>query len=144
MNIRKRDGRVVDFDREKISTAIKKSYIGIMKPFEDSYIDKITNKIVEKVEDLYKDTIPTVEQIQDLVELELIEEKEIDVVKSYITYRAAHSKDRQVLRGFNEYLEDDTLVSIIRDVRNDYSRDLYAIESLFFIFCFFFKNVMSQ
>lgn len=143
MNIRKRDGRVVDFDREKISTAIKKSYIGIMKPFEDSYIDKITDKIVEKVEDLYKDTIPTVEQIQDLVELELIEEKEIDVVKSYITYRAAHSKDRQVLRGFNEYLEDDTLVSIIRDVRNDYSRDLYPIESLFHKFSSFCKKDMS-
>ena len=61
MNIKKRDGRIVNFDREKISTAIKKSYIGIMKPFEDSYIEKITDNIVKKVDDQYKNTIPTVE-----------------------------------------------------------------------------------
>lgn len=144
MNIKKRDGRIVDFDREKIETAIKKSYISIMKPFEDEYIREIADKVVSHVENLHKDQIPTVEQIQDIVELELIEAKEIDVVKSYITYRAQHSKDRQILEGFNEYLEDDELVFIIRKIRDNFSQDLYPIDSLYHKFVSFCKKDMPR
>ena len=145
MKIKKRNGRTVDFNLEKIVIAIKKSFISINKNFEDSEILKMAEEVKSQIEKDYNpEKLPTVEQIQDLVELTLIEHKYIDVVKSYITYRAKHSQDRMVVEGFKEYIKDEKLLNIIRKLRDDFDGSLYKIESLFLKFKSFCKPNMEK
>ncbi|MBI2148907.1 adenosylcobalamin-dependent ribonucleoside-diphosphate reductase [Candidatus Woesearchaeota archaeon] len=88
----KRDGSVVNFDRNKIVAAIAKSALSVS---EDP---KIGNKLVDKIEKKafkkYKGRLPTVENIQDIIEETLINEDYQKIAKSYILYR----EKRQELR----------------------------------------------
>ncbi|MBF0217532.1 MAG: ribonucleoside triphosphate reductase [Candidatus Omnitrophica bacterium] len=93
--IRKRDGRLEDFDPGKIEKAI----FGAAKAVGGEDIEKarkITHQLVSYLEVLYKgDRIPTVENVQDLVEKILIETGHAKTAKAYILYREQHAKLRQ-------------------------------------------------
>ena len=108
--VRKRDGREVDFDPEKISSAIFKATVCAHKP--DSQLAKeMTGKVVQAVFHARKqDEIPTVEQIQDIVEKILMDSGHSDVAKSYILYRG----ERTALREKKELLgvKDDLKLSL--------------------------------
>ena len=89
--IRKRDGRVVDFGKSKISNAIYKALVATGKPdyrLTETLSDKVMQKMVQHG---YASTevsaIPSVEDVQDIVESILIEEGLSDTAKSYILYR---------------------------------------------------------
>ncbi len=93
--IRKRDGRLEPFDPKKIEKAIfaaAKSVGG-----EDAEKAKnITRQTITFLEVLYKeDRIPTVENVQDLVEKVLIENGHAKTAKAYILYREQHAHIRQ-------------------------------------------------
>ncbi|HTH23287.1 MAG TPA: ribonucleotide reductase N-terminal alpha domain-containing protein, partial [Nitrososphaeraceae archaeon] len=96
--IRKRDGRVVDFGRSKISNAIYKALVATGKP-DYHLTEALTNKVVQKmIQHGYSSTeisaIPSVEDVQDIVESILIEEGLSDTAKSYILYRHERRKIR--------------------------------------------------
>lgn len=96
--IRKRDGRVVDFGKSKISNAIYKALVATGKP-DYHLTEALTNKVVQKmVQHGYSSTeisaIPSVEDVQDIVESILIEEGLSDTAKSYILYRHERRKIR--------------------------------------------------
>ena len=64
--VRKRDGRLVDFIQEKITDAIRKSLIAAR--MEDlSIASSISDSVVATLNEKYKDKIPSVEDIQDIV-----------------------------------------------------------------------------
>ena len=95
MKIIKRSGDEVDFDREKIVTAISKANASIDKKHRvaNSVINEISNKIEW---DLTKAiTVMTVEDIQDMVEKNLVSHNAYEVAKSYILYRYEHFQDRE-------------------------------------------------
>jgi len=106
--IRKRDGRVVLFDQNKITEAIwkaVKSVGGTDKERAKHLSDLVVNNISKK----YGETsIPGVEEIQDLVEKTLIEEGHAKVAKAYILYRKSHEELRNVKNLFDtiEVVED--------------------------------------
>jgi ribonucleoside-diphosphate reductase alpha chain len=96
--IRKRDGRVVDFAKSKISNAIYKALVATGKP-DYRLTETLTNKVVRKmVQHGYSSreasAIPSVEDVQDIVESILIEEGLSNTAKSYILYRHERRKIR--------------------------------------------------
>lgn len=100
--IRKRDGRLVPFEEEKIAGAIQKA----VRAVGGSDMDKagrIARQVVGILEVLYKDAqVPTVENVQDLVEKILIENGHAKVAKNYILYR----KQREALRKTKEFMRE--------------------------------------
>ncbi|RKX71864.1 ribonucleoside triphosphate reductase [candidate division TA06 bacterium] len=100
--IRKRDGRVVPFESEKIYNAIEKAVRNVGgQNFEKAR--RITNLIGAALNAIYKgDNIPTVENVQDLVEKMLIEEGHAKTAKAYILYREQHKKLRYVRELIDE------------------------------------------
>lgn len=96
--IRKRDGRIVDFGKSKISNAIYKALVATGKP-DYHLAETLTDKVIQKmVQHGYTSTeisaIPSVEDVQDIVESILIEEGLSDTAKSYILYRHERRKIR--------------------------------------------------
>jgi len=93
--VRKRDGRLEEFDPEKIESAIFSAAKAVGGENTEK-AQEITRRTISFLEVLYKeDRIPTVENVQDLVEKVLIENGHAKTAKAYILYREQHSKIRQ-------------------------------------------------
>lgn len=145
MKILKRDKREVDFDHLKIKNAIEKAFDSVGKAYVDSDIKAYALDIKESLLKNYDPKKPpTVEEIQDLVELKLIDEKEIEVVKAYILYRNRHSEERQILDKFANYITDDKVLKILKFVRKTYDPKKYELENLYKKFESFVKKDQSQ
>jgi len=101
MNVIKRDGRQVEFDMNKITNAIYKAFKAVG---DDSFDDvlKISKEITQNISLNFADAIPTVEQIQDIVEQYLIREGYGKAAKAYILYRKQH----QDIRNFKNMFMD--------------------------------------
>ena len=84
--IRKRDGRLVDFNQNKIVDAILKAFKQVDGDISPYALEK-ANKIAGYVEKQGKNKILTVEEVQDIVERGLMSTKRKDVARAYITYR---------------------------------------------------------
>ena len=113
-NVIKRDGRIVPFNRNKITTAIFKAFLAIDGEISDYAVlkaDKIANFIEEEINT--KDL--TVEEIQDLVEKGLMSTKRKDVARAYIAYR----DERTRKRNWNTKMMDKMAVKLAaKDVVN--------------------------
>ncbi|MDR1255208.1 MAG: ribonucleoside triphosphate reductase [Puniceicoccales bacterium] len=84
----KRDGAVIPFREDRIYNAIHKAFLAIQGKPCGSTVQRLTDQVVIRLNAGYGDrTIPTIEEIQDLVEKTLIEENYGDVAKAYILYR---------------------------------------------------------
>jgi ribonucleoside-diphosphate reductase alpha chain len=104
--VRKRTGQIVKFDEAKIKNAIQKacSFLGFV---EEKFVEETTKAVVDKLNqniDAFKDGIPDVEQIQDVVE-EILFEKNERIAKAYSLYRRSRHLARQI-REFLK-LQDD-------------------------------------
>lgn len=104
LKIKKRNGHIVDFDQNKVTEAIwnaAKSVGGSDKELAQ----QISNQVCAVLEVFFKsaDQIPTVEQIQDLIEKILIEGGHAKTAKAYILYREQHKNIRntqeEILNG---------------------------------------------
>jgi ribonucleoside-diphosphate reductase alpha chain len=94
--IKKRDGRIVDFDSGKITEAIWKAAKAVGGR-DKTLAVALTGQVVEKLEaQLKPDEIPTVEQVQDLVEKTLIENGQASMAKAYILYRQKRTEIRRM------------------------------------------------
>ena len=94
--VRKRDGKVVDFEMKKISEAMKKAFDASEKNYDEDMIDFLAIKVTSDFESKIKDDVIDVEDIQDSVENVLIKGDYADVAKAYILYRKLHEKMRNV------------------------------------------------
>ena len=107
----KRDGAVVSFDISKISSAIRKAFDSIQKPYDDNVIDFIALKVTAHFSQKVVDDKITVEAIQDSVEEVLADAGYADVAKSYILYRRQREKIRNMKSTVLDYkkIVDDYL-----------------------------------
>lgn len=96
MNIKKRDGRIVKFNEQKIINAILAAFKSVDGDISDYAISKATN-IASFIAGYYEEVeeTPEVEEIQDLIEKGLMATKRKDVAKAYILYREERNKIRQ-------------------------------------------------
>ncbi|BFI73330.1 ribonucleotide reductase of class II (coenzyme B12-dependent) (EC 1.17.4.1) [Nanoarchaeota archaeon] len=91
----KRDGRIVDFDPYRIYYAIERAMRATGK-YNKELLEKITEYIIKVLEEKYDDIkTPSVEEIQDIVELALLKFDLYEVAKAYISYRKEKEKIRQ-------------------------------------------------
>jgi ribonucleoside-triphosphate reductase len=86
----KRDGRIVGFNEQKIMAAIRKAMLHTDKGEDERLLYQITDHIAQGGESQM-----TVEQIQDLVEVELMKSSRKDVAQKYIAYRHQRSVARK-------------------------------------------------
>ncbi len=91
----KRDGRVVPFDESKITTAIWKAMRAVGEPDEVA-AKRLSELVTGLLEEQFVDELPTVEEIQDLVEETLIEAGYVQTAKAYILYRKQHADLREM------------------------------------------------
>jgi len=98
----KRDGRIVDFDKSKITEAIWKA-IKSVGGQDRALAERLSNQVVERLgKQLKPGEIPHVEQVQDLVEKVLVENNLYNVAKAYILYRALHAQIREFVDSYLE------------------------------------------
>ncbi|MBQ7378011.1 MAG: ribonucleoside triphosphate reductase, partial [Clostridia bacterium] len=106
----KREGKVVDFNLEKISSAIRMAFEAQEKQYHPDVIDFLALKVTSAFGDKIKEGLISVEDIQDCVESTLIKAGYDDVAKAYILYRRQHEKMRKVQSAVLNY----------KDAVNDY------------------------
>ncbi len=110
--IKKRDGSVVSFDRGKIEGAIQRAVYAVLR--DEARSIKIgssaTDVVIQKVASAFKNRIPTVEAIQDIVEAALMEEGYSHIAKAYILYREKRSEVRLAKSALG--LKDDLKLPI--------------------------------
>ena len=106
MKIIKRDGRVVEYDREKIRTAIKKANNDVSE--EDMASDKEIDSIIKYIESLKKKRL-LVEDVQDIIERKLVEANKYELSKAYMLYRY----ERELIRKANT--TDESILTLIKN-----------------------------
>ncbi|MDD3661663.1 MAG: ribonucleoside triphosphate reductase [Candidatus Dojkabacteria bacterium] len=97
LKIRKRNGRIVDFTKTKITIAISKAMDAVGQTSLPK-AERITEDVVADIKKEYfsKKVTPSVENVQDLVEKHLILHRLPEVAKAYILYRDLHSRIRNI------------------------------------------------
>lgn len=97
MKVKKRDGRIVDFNEQKIIRAILAAFESVDGEVSQYAVDKAYN-IASYVSGYFEEdetnTIPDIEEIQDIIEKGLMATKRKDVAKAYILYREERNKIR--------------------------------------------------
>ncbi len=95
--VRKRDGRLVPFEQEKITSAIFKAAQSVGGDDRDRAV-YVSNAVIDVLDMLYYELgdYPDVEQIQDIVERTLIKNGHAKTAKAYILYRDLHNKLRDI------------------------------------------------
>ena len=94
--VQKRNGKVVDFDMQKISGAITLAFDALDKQYNPSIIDMLALRVTADFEPKIKDGVVAVEDIQDSVESVLSQAGYGDVAKAYILYRRQREKLRNM------------------------------------------------
>jgi len=94
--IKKRDGRIVPFDSQKITTAIAKAGKATGE-FDERTAKKLTLKVLNLAYETIDGEIPSVEEIQDIVEEVLLSSPYKKTAKAYIIYRDQHARMREVV-----------------------------------------------
>jgi ribonucleoside-diphosphate reductase alpha chain len=95
--IKKRDGRIVDFSAERIKDAVHKAFLAV-ELGDGVKAEKVTKEVVKQVEEKFKDTTPSVENVQDLVIAVLRDEGYEAVALAYADFRTKKEELRK-LRG---------------------------------------------
>ena len=101
--VKKRDGKIADFDISKISVAIRKAFDALEKPTHQSVIDLLALRVTAEFEPKIKDNLISVEEIQDCVESVLSQAGYADVAKTYILYRKQREKIRNMKSTYLNY-----------------------------------------
>ncbi|RKZ23473.1 adenosylcobalamin-dependent ribonucleoside-diphosphate reductase [bacterium] len=107
MKVKKRDGRIVEYERKRIEEAIRKALAATHEDesLAPSLAEEVEKKLVEK---FTPDGIPSVEEIQDVVEGVLIKNKLENTARAYILYRKRRSeirKTKKILTGVHDDLK---------------------------------------
>ncbi|MBP3452433.1 MAG: anaerobic ribonucleoside triphosphate reductase [Clostridia bacterium] len=114
INIRKRDGRMVEFDQAKIENAILRAFQASSSAKGRETAQNLAERVVAELENNESvSSTPTVEQVQDTVERVLIEKGFVRSAKAYILYRAERSRVREMNTRLMKTFEDITFKDAI-------------------------------
>lgn len=110
MQITKRDGRVIGFQKDKIIDAIVKSMNDTDKGIDFILADKIANSVSK----LEKENL-TVEEIQDIVEQKLMSSNRKDAARQYISYRSERTRIREINNEINTKIKNIVACSNVQN-----------------------------
>ena len=126
--IRKRDGRLVKFDAQKITNAIAKAG-NATGEFDDEAARKLTIKVLTCADRLFDNQIPSVEEIQDIVEEVLLSSPYRRTAKSYIIYRDQHARLRDLANKMEVDLVEQYLKKTDWKINENSNMD-YSLQGL--------------
>lgn len=129
----KRDGKIVEFNSEKITKAIEKAAL-VTKEFDADTAKNLTQKVVELTQELAQKKsenlkAASIEEIQDIVEYILLSSDYKKTAKSYMLYREQQAKLRDFSKNANIDMVDDYLKQLDWEV-NENSNMTYSIQGL--------------
>jgi ribonucleoside-diphosphate reductase alpha chain len=116
--LKKRNGEIVDFQPEKVAIAVQKAFAATLGDAHEADAKDIMRVVSDSIDLQYGNTafIPSVEDIQDLVETALMVRNYFNVAKSYIIYRYEHDKARQEKKEeVAEKIQENSLLITKRD-----------------------------
>ena len=142
MNITKRNGEVEVYNNEKISIAIKKSFISTGKEVSDSEIAGMVSEVEQFITD--NPELRTVEDIQNRVEKCLMAHGHYDEAKNYILFRYQRNEQRQAINYIAWSADDRELADVLHSVARKYRERSYSMVTLQEKFSSFTKPGMSQ
>ncbi len=126
--VRKRDGRRVPFDAEKITSAILRAGRATGE-FSDRTASHLSLKVLELLQNMTWDDDPTVEKIQDVVETVLLNSPFKETAKAYILYRDQHARLRHMVEKADADLMEQYLDRLDWNVREN-SNMSYSLQGL--------------
>jgi ribonucleoside-triphosphate reductase len=126
--IRKRDGRLVKFNAEKITDAIAKAGAATGE-FEYDTARKLTIKVLNLAEKFFDNKIMSVEEVQDIVEEVLLSSSNRLTAKAYIIYRDQHARLRDIANKMEVDLVDQYLKKIDWKINENSNMD-YSLQGL--------------
>ena len=142
MNITKRNGEVEVYNNEKISIAIKKSFISTGKDISDSEIAGMVSEVEQFIKE--NPELRTVEDIQNRVEKCLMAHGHYDEAKNYILFRYQRNEQRQAINYIVWTADDRELADVLHSVAREYRNRSYSMVTLQEKFSSFTKPGMSQ
>ena len=142
MNITKRNGEIEVYNNEKISIAIKKSFISTGKDVSDSEIAGMVSEVEQFITD--NPELRTVEDIQNRVEKCLMAHGHYDEAKNYILFRYQRNEQRQAINYIAWAADDRQLADVLHSVAREYRERSYSMVTLQEKFASFCKPGMSQ
>lgn len=126
--IKKRSGKIVPFQKEKISIAIGKAG-AVTGEFDMDKAEELTERVLWLTADKLDGSIPEVEQIQDFVEEVLLSSRYKKTAKAYILYRDQHKKIREIANTATVDLVDQYLGKLDWQVKEN-SNMAYSLQGL--------------
>ena len=157
--VTKRDGRVVPFTQDRITNAIYRAAVAVGGR-DRLTAQRLSDQVVSMLEDRFgADQVPTVEEIQDIVEKVLIEDGHAKVAKAYILYRDERNRRRlqgrstldhkenvpwaklwsvlnwavdhglNTMQGLNKRIQAGELSDIVMESETAYSQDINVVEN---------------
>ncbi|UCC57690.1 MAG: vitamin B12-dependent ribonucleotide reductase [Candidatus Bathyarchaeum sp.] len=117
--ITKRDGRIVRFDETKITNAILKALKAVERG-DEIIAKRLSEDVVKLVNERFEKKIPSVENVQDIVEEVLIRDGYADVAKAYILYRQKRAEIREFKQFFGVVDDLKLGVNAIKVLKNRY------------------------
>ena len=142
MNITKRNGEVEVYNNEKISIAIKKSFISTGKDVSNSEIAGMVSEVEQFIKE--NPELRTVEDIQNRVEKCLMAHGHYDEAKNYILFRYQRNEQRQAINYIAWSADDRELADVLHSVAREYRERSYSMVTLQEKFASFTKPGMSQ
>jgi ribonucleoside-triphosphate reductase (formate) len=125
--IKKRNGRMVSFKQKKITTALYKAGKETNE-FDLPKAEKLSDKVIARIEETIT-YIPSVEQVQDIVENILLDSRYKKTAKAYILYRDQHKQIRDISNKLNNGLVDNYLNHLDWQVKEN-SNMSYSLQGL--------------
>ncbi|MDF1591537.1 MAG: ribonucleoside triphosphate reductase [Desulfobacterales bacterium] len=126
--IKKRDGRVLDFDSAKITSAIAKAGKATAE-FDQREARKLTLRVLTLAHELRLGQVPEVEEIQDIVERVLLDSPYYKSAKAYILYREQHAQIRSITTKANIDLVDHYIQKLDWKIKEN-SNMCYSLQGL--------------
>jgi ribonucleoside-triphosphate reductase len=107
LKVNKRDGRMVRFEKQRITTALRKAFLAV-HPAADALQDRTIDSLVDRIEielaSRYTNSVQIYE-VQAVVEHVLLESHEYDVAKAYIDYRVQRDLARSMATDINRSVD---------------------------------------
>ncbi len=145
IQIKKRNGQIDKFTSYNIYSAIEKAYKSVNKQPVKRKVEEIVDNIKKTAEEYNaQNRYLGVEEIQDMVEIGLIDLGEHVVLKSFILYRNKHAHLRHMLQEFEKLIDDQQVLTLLKEIQADYPADVYSIQKLYYRIKSFHKEGMTR
>ncbi len=145
IKIKKRNGEIMPFDGNKIIIAMRKAFKSVNKQADEQELQDIANNISNDARlSIEQGQMLSVEDIQDLVEVALIDGLHHKVLKSYILYRNRHQHVRHIISNYKKLGFDDEILELLKEISQNYDDANYNLEHLYYKVVSFHKEGMDD